>query len=70
MHYSAGLGGLIAVGGAATVPGHGVLWLAARITLDLTGALFGLYLLVVIVLLLWGWVMSVHRGPASSGRNG
>jgi len=39
------LAGLAAVGGAATLPGSGVLWLTARLLLDGAGALFGLYLL-------------------------
>ena len=38
VHYSAGLAGLTAVGGAAALPGSGVLWLAARLLLDGAGA--------------------------------
>ncbi len=69
VHYSAGLGGLVAAGGAATLPDHGLLWMAARITLDATGALFGLYLVVFIVLLLWGWAISARR-RAAAGKAG
>ena len=63
MHYSAGLAGLTAVGGAAALPGSGVLWLAARLLLDGAGALFGLYLLTVVTLFLSGFVMRLRRGP-------
>jgi hypothetical protein len=37
VHYSAGLAGLTAIGGAATLPGSGVLWLTARLLLDGAG---------------------------------
>ncbi len=72
MHYSAGLAGLAAVGGAATLPGSGVLWLTARLLLDGAGALFGLYLLTVLTLFLSGYVMRLRRdhrphGPAAGG---
>jgi hypothetical protein len=63
VHYSAGLAGLTAVGGAAALPGSGVLWLAARLLLDGAGALFGLYLLTVVTLFLSGFVMRLRRGP-------
>ena len=63
MHYSAGLAGLTAVGGAAALPGSGVLWLAARLLLDGAGALFGLYLLTVLTLFLSGYVMRLRRNP-------
>ena len=62
MHYSAGLAGLAAVGGAATLPGSGVLWLTARLLLDGAGALFGLYLLTLLSLFLAGYVMRLRRG--------
>ncbi len=63
MHYSAGLAGLTAVGGAAALPGSGVLWLAARLLLDGAGALFGVYLLAVLTLFLSGYVMRLRRSP-------
>lgn len=63
VHYSAGLAGLTAVGGAAALPGSGPLWLAARLLLDGAGALFGLYLLTVLTLFLSGFVMRLRRGP-------
>lgn len=65
MHYSAGLAGLAAVGGAATLPGSGVLWLTARLLLDGAGALFGLYLLTLLALFLSGYVMRLRRDTSS-----
>jgi hypothetical protein len=65
VHYSAGLAGLTAVAGAATLPGSGVLWLTARLLLDGAGALFGLYLLAVLSLFLSGYVMRLRRVPAA-----
>jgi hypothetical protein len=62
VHYSAGLAGLTAVGGAAALPGSGMLWLTARLLLDGAGALFGLYLLTVVTLFLSGYVMRLRRG--------
>jgi hypothetical protein len=61
VHYSAGLAGVAAVGGAATLPGSGVLWLTARLLLDGAGALFGLYLLTLITLFLSGYVTRLRR---------
>ena len=63
MHYSAGLAGLTAIGGAAALPGSGVLWLAARLLLDGAGALFGVYLLTILTLFLSGYVMRLRRSP-------
>ena len=63
MHYSAGLAGLAAIGGAATLPGSGLLWLTARLLLDGAGALFGVYLLTVLTLFLSGYVMRLRRRP-------
>ena len=68
MHYSAGLGGLAAVGGAATLPGSGVLWLTARLLLDGAGALFGLYLLILVTLFLSGYVMRLRRQASPGDR--
>jgi len=70
VHYSAGLAGLAAVGGAATVPGSGVLWLTARLLLDGAGALFGLYLLTLLTLFLSGYLMRLRRGTSSPGETG
>lgn len=62
MHYSAGLASLSAAGGAMSLPGHGALWLAARLLLDGAGALFGLYLLTTLCLLAAGHAMRLrHR---------
>lgn len=66
MHYSAGLAGLTAVGGAAALPGSGALWLAARLLLDGAGALFGLYLLAVLTLFLSGHVMRLRQGAPAT----
>ena len=66
MQYSAGLAGLTAVGGAVSLPGHGGLWLAARLLLDGAGALFGLYLLVTLSLLLAGHGMRLRRRIAAA----
>ncbi len=70
MHYSAGLAGLAAVGGAATLPGSGVLWLTARLLLDGAGALFGLYLLTLLTLFLSGYVMRLRRDTSRPGETG
>ena len=67
MHYSAGLAGLAAIGGAATLPGSGVLWLTARLLLDGAGALFGVYLLTVLTLFLSGYVMRLRRDHSPHG---
>lgn len=61
MHYSAGFG-LTAVGGAAALPGSGLLWLTARLLLDGAGALFGLYLLTVLTLFVSGYFMRLRHG--------
>ena len=66
MHYSAGLAGLTAVGGAAALPGSGMLWLTARLLLDGAGALFGLYLLAAVTLFLSGYVIRLRRGAGAS----
>jgi hypothetical protein len=70
VHYSAGLAGVAAVGGAATLPGSGVLWLTARLLLDGAGALFGLYLLTLVTLFLSGYVMRLRRDTGSPGETG
>jgi hypothetical protein len=64
------LAGLAAVGGAATLPGSGVLWLTARLLLDGAGALFGLYLLALLTLFLSGYVMRLRRRTGSPGEAG
>ena len=68
MHYSAGLAGLTAAGGAAVLPGSGALWLTSRLLLDGAGALFGLYLLTILALFLSGYVMRLRQGPAVADR--
>jgi hypothetical protein len=67
VHYSAGLASLSAIGGAVSLPGNGGLWLAARLLLDAAGALFGLYLMIILGLLLAGCAMRSHRGAATPG---
>lgn len=66
MHYSAGLASLAAAGGAISLPGHGGLWLAARLLLDGSGALFGLYLLIILGLLLAGHAMRLRSRVAAT----
>jgi len=68
VHYSAGLAGLTAVGGATVLPGSGALWLTSRLLLDGAGALFGLYLLTILALFLSGYVLRLRQGPAVAGR--
>jgi hypothetical protein len=68
VHYSAGLAGLTAVGGAAVLPGSGALWLTSRLLLDGAGALFGLYLLTILALFLSGYVMRLRQDPAVADR--
>jgi hypothetical protein len=68
VHYSAGLAGLTAVGGATVLPGSGALWLTSRLLLDGAGALFGLYLLTILALFLSGYVLRLRQeGPAVAG---
>jgi hypothetical protein len=68
VHYSAGLAGLTAVGGAAVLPGSGALWLTSRLLLDGAGALFGFYLLTILALFMSGYVMRLRQGPAVADR--
>jgi hypothetical protein len=68
VYYSARLAGLTAIGGANALPASGVLWLAARLLLDSAGALFGLYLLTILALVLYGYAARAHRRPAAAGR--
>jgi hypothetical protein len=65
VHYSSGFAGLTAIGGAASLPGSGALWLTARLLLDGAGALFGLYLLTVLILFLSGFVMRLRQVPSA-----
>jgi len=60
MYYPAALASLTAFGSPVVLPHDGDLWLAARLLLDGAGALFGLYLLVSIGLLLTGQVMRLR----------
>jgi len=62
------LAGLAAVGGAATLPGSGVLWLTARLLLDGAGALFGLYLLILLTLFLSGYAMRLRQRASPRDR--
>jgi hypothetical protein len=64
MYYPATLASLTAFGSAVALPHNGDLWLTARMLLDGAGALFGLYLLIGIGLLLTGQVMRI-RGRSS-----
>jgi hypothetical protein len=62
------LAGVAAVGGAAALPGSGVLWLTARLLLDGAGALFGLYLLTLLALFLAGFVMRPRQVSSARGQ--
>jgi hypothetical protein len=61
MYYPSTLASLTAFGSAVALPHNGDLWLTARMLLDGAGALFGLYLLIGIGLLLTGQVMRIRR---------
>ena len=67
VYYSAGVAGLAAFGAAQALPHEGPLWLAARLLLDGSGCLFGLYLLTVVALTLAGHVMRFGRNRAELG---
>ena len=67
VYYSAGVAGLAAFGAAQALPHEGPLWLAARLLLDGSGGLFGLYLLTVVALTLAGHVMRFGRNRAELG---
>src|ERR1700735_1853830 len=54
MYYPSTLASLTAFGSAVALPHNGDLWLTARMLLDGAGALFGLYLLISVGLLLAG----------------
>jgi hypothetical protein len=56
-----------------SLPGHGALWLAARLLLDGAGALFGVYLLITLSLLLAGHAMRMRgrvAGPVAVAVHG
>ena len=69
MYYPTTLASLTAFGSAVALPHNGDLWLTARMLLDGAGALFGLYLLISIGLLLTGQVMRIRRRPAPRPAN-
>lgn len=64
MYYSAGIAGLASFGAAEALPHGGPLWLAARLTLDGAGGLFGLYVLTGFALMIVGFVMRAARRAA------
>ena len=68
MYYPTTLASLTAFGSAVALPHNGDLWLTARMLLDGAGALFGLYLLISIGLLLTGQVMRIRRHPSTPAR--
>jgi hypothetical protein len=65
MHYTAGFGMLASFTGARSLQGDGFLLTLARTLLEAAGALFALYLLVVIGLVLVGVIL--RRTGSSSG---
>jgi hypothetical protein len=67
VYYSAGVAGLAAFGAAQALPHEGPLWLAARLLLDGSGCLFGLYLLTVALLMLAGHIMRFSAARAEPG---
>lgn len=70
MYYSAGVAGLASFGAAEALPHGGPLWLAARLTLDGAGGLFGLYMLAGFGLTIAGHVMrGARRASTPSGRH-
>ena len=60
--FSAGAAGLAAHWAVQALPADGLLWLIARLLMDAAGALFGVYLLTLVVLSLAGRVMRSRRG--------
>jgi hypothetical protein len=65
VHYSGGLVSLASFAAAAEMPHSSLIWLGARVLLDLAGGLFGLYFVVMFGLYLAGCVMRLrHRVPA------
>ena len=54
MHYTSGLAALSSFATAAPLPRHGLLWYLARFLLDSAGALFLVYSLLAVALLVYG----------------
>ena len=61
-HFAAGVTSMAAFGAAAALPSDGTLWVAARLLFDGAGALFGLYLLIGLGLVLVGAAMRSRHG--------
>jgi hypothetical protein len=64
VHYTAGFGALASFGAAEHLPDDSLLWRAARVMLDTAGAVFALYLLIALLLLLIGRVLRSRRRRA------
>lgn len=65
MYYTTGPASLVSFAAAMPLPRTGVLWLAARGMLDTAGALFALYTVIAVGLLLVG-SLAGRRRPASA----
>ena len=64
MHYTAGVGAVGSFAGARALPGDGFLTTLARLLLEGAGALFGLYLVLALVLAIYGTAVR-RRSPAA-----
>jgi hypothetical protein len=60
VHYSAGFGAFASFAAAGQLPQDDPLWWVARLLLDLAGALFGVFLLVALLVLLSGMRLRQH----------
>lgn len=66
MYYSAAAASLMAFGATTLLPHDGVFWMVARFLLDVAGALFGLYLVIMFALSAAGYVMRFQKRSAVS----
>lgn len=57
MYYSAAVASFTSYGAATQLPRHSAVWTVARLMLDCAGALFALYALAIITILLLGCKM-------------
>lgn len=67
VYYSASAASLTSYGASMQLPRHSLFWLVARGMLDAAGALFAVYLIVAVVLLVVGWIMR-YRSAVKSRR--
>jgi hypothetical protein len=71
VHYSSGIWGLGSITVAQTLPTDDLLWLVARVLLDVAGGLFLLYLLAISVVTMLALSAPYGRRPvpATGGRH-